>query len=95
MAKDLNSILELPPGGAMHSNAGEKSDRWDQGLLAQSWTSQSPAGKTKWRIKPYKCPFSGPGAPEPQASPQPGAGSTLDVHNWSCRGGGIPRANTV
>lgn len=76
MAKDLNPILELPPGGAMHSNAGEKSDRWGQGLLAQSWTSQSPAEKTEWRVKPpYKRPFLGPGAPEPQASPQTGAGS--------------------
>lgn len=74
--KGLGPTPGLPPGGAMHSNAGDKNEKVGPGPPGPELGFTEPSWKDRVRSSTsFQDPLSGPRAPEAQASPQPGAGS--------------------
>lgn len=93
MAKGLGPAPEPPPGGAMHSNAGEKTEGAGPGPPGTELGFAEPPGKTEWRVQtPSGSLSQGLGQQRPRPGPSLGQGhpqcSQLD--SWKA----TPRAAT-
>lgn len=94
MAKDLKPTPELPPGRAMHSNAGEKSDRVGPGPAGTELGFAEPRWKDseEFNLLPSS-PSQGLGHQSPRPAPSPGQGHPRcsQLALW----GMTPRVSTV
>lgn len=87
MAKDLNPTPELPPGRAMHSNAGEKSDRVGPGPPGTELGFAEPSWKDRVKSSTsFQAPLlNALGTKVPSQAPT-WVRVTPDVHSWTCGG---------